>query len=117
MGKINDYLDKHGMMIAICLIIFILVSMMLITVNNGYELVERERELLAERTYFEGTVTEVIFDDNTIIIEFDNQTIVRLGIGRSYYDKPIPIDLWQEYQFTVDGYNNLVDYRIIEGDE
>lgn len=117
MGKINSYLDKYGLKIAIFLIIFVFGLMVFVIFTNLHEAVDNNRELLAERISFEGTVTEVIFDDNTLIIEFDNQTIVRLGIGRSYYDKPIPIDLWQEYQFTVDGYNNLVDYRIIEGDE
>ncbi len=90
--------------------IIILCIIGLICIGFGNR-IERQRDT----TTYEGMVTEVTFDGDILVVEFDNRTVARMKIGSIQDSMPLSIELWKHYEFTVSGYNYLTDYRQIEG--
>lgn len=116
MGHINEWLERNEFQVVITLFFVIVIVLGSLLIHSMSRQNINLSELENERTYYEGNVTEVIFDDSIIIIELDNNTIVRWNFASYHFDEPFLIELHEEYRFGVNYQDYLVEYEKI-GDE
>ena len=98
----------HGIFsVFICIMFIVFLSLI-------YQISYERGQLQSERHYYEGNVTEVTYFGHDIIIEFDNESVVRMGLG-IFRSEAVEMQYNEYYVFTVDGYYDVISYEIIEG--
>ncbi len=115
--RIEDWLDRNEPKIVVFVLVFVAVVIAMMITNEILSNQEERINLYNERTFYNGIVTEAEFDDDILIIEFDNKTVMRFQLSNVLQYDHIIIELGEEYAFGINGFDELVEYNKIYGDE